>query len=229
MLKNNFKIILFLVLSISCKSQKNIKSISDFHKETQKIAAYEKKNTEIDDSTFVNLKDYSNDFVYDLKYATTDNFLKVKVYDCPECFLRLKTVKALLNANSEFMKLGFKIKLFDCYRPLDVQKKMWEIVPNPNYVANPTKGSRHNRGAAVDITLVDFQDNELEMGTEFDFFGEKAGHNYIDLSAKILENRKFLKSRMEMANFNALNSEWWHYDFADGLTNKVSNQKWKCE
>src|SRR6188768_568456 len=78
----------------------------------------------VNDTTFVNLKEYSQDFVYDMKYATEDNFLKAKVYDCPECFLRLKTVRSLINANKDFIKQGFKIKLFDCYRPLSIQTKM---------------------------------------------------------------------------------------------------------
>src|SRR6478609_3861234 len=116
----------------------------------------------VNDTTFVNLKDYSQDFVYDMKYATDDNFLKSRVYDCAECYLRYKTVKALVLANQRFMKKGLKIKLFDCYRPLDIQKKMWAIVPNPKYVANPAKGSIHNRGGAVDITLVDLNGKELE-------------------------------------------------------------------
>jgi D-alanyl-D-alanine dipeptidase len=106
----------------------------------------ENNSSIINDTTFVNLKDYSLDFVYDMKYATTDNFLKAKVYDCEACFLRLKTVTALVEVNKKFMKKGFKIKIFDCYRPLDIQKKMWKIVSNPEYVANPAKGSVHNRG-----------------------------------------------------------------------------------
>ena len=81
------------------------------------------------------------------------------MYDCAECFLRLKTVKALIMANDKFIKKGYKIKLFDCYRPLDIQKKMWALVPNPEYVADPAKGSIHNRGGAVDITLVTLDGN----------------------------------------------------------------------
>ena len=83
-----------------------------------------------------------------MKYPTEDNFLKAKVYDCAECFLRLKTVNAIIEANKLFMAKGYKIKFFDCYRPLDVQKKMWQIVSNPQYVADPKKGSIHNRGGA---------------------------------------------------------------------------------
>jgi len=142
------------------------------------------------DTTFVNLKDYSRDFVYDMKYATPDNFLKAKVYDCAECWLRLKTIHALVEANKDFMKLGYKIKLFDCYRPLNIQKRMWTIVSNPNYVADPAKGSIHNRGGAVDITLVDENGKELDMGTTFDFFGPKAAHAFKKLPGKVNETGK---------------------------------------
>jgi D-alanyl-D-alanine dipeptidase len=184
---------------------------------------------QIADTTFVNLKEYSQDFVYDMKYATEDNFLKAKVYDCPECFLRLKTVRSLINANKDFIKQGFKIKLFDCYRPLSIQTKMWEIVPNPKYVADPKKGSIHNRGGAVDITLVDRNGEELDMGTPFDFFGAKASHDYKKLSKRVISNRKFLKKIMIRNGFNSFDSEWWHYNLKTGLKDNVSNQKWNCD
>ena len=185
--------------------------------------------TIVDDTTFVNLKEYSADFVYDMKYASSDNFLKSKVYDCAECFLRLKTVKALIEANTVFFKKGYKIKLFDCYRPLDIQKKMWEIVPNPIYVANPSKGSIHNRGGAIDITLVNKNGKELDMGTAFDFFGIEASHNYPHFSSKINRNRKLLKTVMIQQKFNSFDSEWWHYNLKSALNDKVSNAKWKCD
>ena len=183
----------------------------------------------IDDSTFVNIKDYSKDFIFDMRYATTDNFLKAKVYDCAECYLRLKTIKGLINANNMFMKKGYRIKLYDCYRPLDIQKRMWRIVPNTNYVANPAKGSIHNRGGAVDISLVDNKGKELDMGTTFDFFGKEAGHGYTNLSKKILNNRLLLKKIMLQNNFKSIDSEWWHYNFKDATKDKVSNFRWKCE
>ena len=184
---------------------------------------------EIADTTFVNLKEYSKDFVYDMKYATEDNFLKAKVYDCAECMLRYKTVKALIAANKEFMKQGCKIKLFDCYRPLSIQKKMWEIVSNPEYVADPKKGSIHNRGGAVDISLVNADGLELEMGTAFDFFGIQASHNYKKLPVPVKANRKYLKTVMVKNGFNSFDSEWWHYNLKTGLNDKVSNQKWNCD
>lgn len=188
------------------------------------------QNTEIiNDTTFVNLQDFSNDFVYDMKYATSDNFLNQKVYDCSSCYLRFKTVKVLIVANNEFMKNGYKIKLFDCYRPLDIQKKMWKIVSNPIYVADPKKGSIHNRGNAVDITLVDASGIELNMGTKFDFFGRKASHNYKNISKKVKKNRKMLMETMINSGFNIFESEWWHYNLKDGLNDKVSNFKWICD
>jgi D-alanyl-D-alanine dipeptidase len=206
-----------LIFVVSCKSQT---VVSNNFTEHQPI---------LNDTTFVNLKDYSNDFVYDMKYATSDNFLKAKVYDCAECFLRLKTVKAVIEANTSFMEMGYKIKFFDCYRPLDIQKKMWKIVSNPSYVADPKKGSIHNRGGAVDITLVDSNGKELEMGTSFDFFGVEASHNYLNLSPKILANRQLLKKIMKEKGFNSLDSEWWHYNLKTALNDKVSNAKWNCD
>jgi zinc D-Ala-D-Ala dipeptidase len=223
--------VIWILLVVSCKSKNidvlNINAPELVKTETISRLSYSKQL--LNDSTFVNLKDYSNDFVYDMKYATTDNFLNEKVYDCAECFLRLKTVNALIEANKSFADLGLRIKLYDCYRPLDVQKKMWLLVPNPNYVANPAKGSIHNKGGAVDITLVDYLGNEIEMGTKFDFFGQEASHNYLKFSDKILENRKLLKSIMSRFKFNSFDSEWWHYNLQSALDDKVSNQKWKCE
>lgn len=202
---------------ISCKSQ-NSGSVSQ-----NRISSI------IDDTTFVNLKDYSLDFVYNMKYATADNFLKAKVYDCEACFLRLKTVNALIEVNKKFMKKGFKIKIFDCYRPLDIQKKMWKIVSNPEYVANPAKGSVHNRGAAVDITLVDAAGKELNMGTSFDFFGIEASHNYPNVSMEVKKNRILIRTLMTSNGFNSFDSEWWHYNLKSGLNDKISNAKWECE
>lgn len=206
----------FMLGIISCKSQTITESVRE-------------KSNFVSDTTFVNLKDYSEDFVFDMKYATADNFLKAKVYDCAECYLRLKTVESLLEANKKFIEKGYRIKIFDCYRPLDIQKKMWSIVSNPIYVANPSKGSIHNRGGAVDITLVDRTGKELEMGTSFDHFGKEASHNYKNVSKQIKNNRKLLKTILIESGFNSFDSEWWHYNLKLGLNDKVSNFKWDCD
>ena len=214
--------IYFLLLSVltfifSCKSQNQI---SKSNSQNQPI---------LNDTSLVQLKDYSKDFEYDLKYATSDNFLKAKVYDCPACFLRLKTVKALIEANKEFVKKGYKIKIFDCYRPLTIQKKMWELIPNPAYVADPSKGSIHNRGGAVDITLIDTKGKELDMGTPFDFFGIEASHNYSDVSLEVKQNRALLKNTMLKNGFKSFESEWWHYNLKTAINDKISDIKWHCD
>jgi D-alanyl-D-alanine dipeptidase len=210
-------VMVFFLLFVCCKAQ-------------VPIASYGTNNRAVvNDSSFVNLRDYSDDFVYEMKYATKDNFLKAKVYDCAECYLRSKTVIALTEANKEFIRIGYRIKIFDCYRPLEVQKKMWEIVSNPIYVADPAKGSIHNRGGAVDVTLVDAGGRELDMGTPFDYFGIEASHSYSNISETVQENRKLLKSVMTAANFNSFDSEWWHYNLKSALNDKISNVKWDCD
>ncbi len=233
--------LLFFILLLafcSCKETKTTAQLPEAEVELVVIDLVKPKIQEtaqlkslegIADTTFVRLADYSNDFVYDLRYATTNNFLKEKVYDCPECYTRAKTARALLKVNKEFMEKGVKIKFFDCYRPNSVQYKMWKIVPNPQYVANPVKGSIHNKGGAVDITLVDLEGNELDMGTDFDFFGKRAYHDNLDLPKEILENRKLLKETMEAYGFWSIRTEWWHYNLSAGSNDKVADFKWECE
>ncbi len=217
-----------LLLLVLCLSSCKVRSQKERHS-LQPIVEKTVLNEVPNDTTFVALKSYSDAFAYDMKYATTANFLKQAVYDCPECYLRYKTVKMLIKANEEFLTLGYRIKLFDCYRPLSIQKKMWQIVSDPQYVANPAKGSIHNRGCAVDLTLIDRNGNELDMGTPFDFFGEAASHNYTQLAEDVLQNRKLLREVMLKHQFKSFDSEWWHYNLVDGHLEKVANFNWKCE
>jgi len=183
----------------------------------------------IADTTFIRLADYSDGFAYEIRYATEDNFLKAKVYDCAECYTRVKTAKALLAANEDFKKARVRIRFFDCYRPNSVQYKMWKIVPNPQYVANPVKGSIHNKGGAVDITLETLEGEKLDMGTDFDFFGKRAYHDNTDLPQEILDNRKLLKETMKKHGFWSTRTEWWHYNLQGASKDPIANFKWKCE
>ena len=185
-----------LILIVGCKEDptntNTESSTSVMTIDTVKIEKVIKKKVRtfegLADTTFVRLADFSDGFAYDMRYATKNNFLKAQVYDCAECYTRVKTAKALLKANKEFNKQGVKIKFFDCYRPNSVQYRMWKIVPNPQYVANPVKGSIHNKGGAVDITLVTLEGEELDMGTDFDFFGKRAYLDNFDLPQHILDN-----------------------------------------
>jgi len=192
------------------------------------ISAQHQENQRASDTSFVNLRSIDQSFLYDMKYATAENFLKAKVYDCAECYLRSNTVQALVRANQAFMKKGYRIKLFDCYRPLTIQNRMFAIVPNPKYVADPAKGSIHNRGGAVDLTLVDVAGNELDMGTAFDHFGPEASHHYSGVSKKVKNNRKMLRKIMEDAGFTAFESEWWHYNLVGASSFPVADFVWPC-
>ena len=205
------------------------KSIDTVPSQKMEINTSQRTFEGLSDTTFVRLADFSDGFAFDLRYATENNFLKEQVYDCAECYTRVKTVKALLAANADFKKSGVKIKFFDCYRPNSVQYKMWEIVPNPQYVANPKKGSIHNKGGAVDITLVTLEGQELEMGTDFDFFGKKAYHDNLDLPKEILENRTLLKKTMEKHGFWSTRTEWWHYNLSGASKDPIANFKWECK
>lgn len=178
---------------------------------------------------FVKLAALDSTFQYDMRYATSNNFLKEKVYECDDCLIRKEVALSLINANNYFKSIGYQIKFFDCYRPLDVQKKMWEVLPNPTYVANPAYGSIHNRGGAVDITLVKLTGEELDMGTGFDHFGKEAHHAYEDLSAEVLANRKLLKDGMSKSGFTPIRSEWWHYNFGTAKKYDVSNFQVECD
>lgn len=182
------------------------------------------------DTAFVVMDKYATGFVYDMKYATDDNFLKKKVYACDQCLLRKEVAEALKGANESLRELGLRIKFFDCYRPVDVQKQMWKIYPDARYVANPYgSGSIHNRGGAVDITLVNDEGQELDMGTGFDHFGREAHHAYTNLPDTVLSNRKLLKATMEANGFKAITSEWWHYGYKSATKYGLSNFSVECE
>ena len=113
----------------------------------------------------------------DMKYATTDNFVQEQMYECGRCFLRPEVAKAVVAAQHELRQQGLGLKMLDCYRPRPIQWKLWEKAPDPRYVSDPRKGSMHNRGAAVDLTLVETSGRELDMGTPYDFFGPEAARD----------------------------------------------------
>ncbi len=164
-------------------------------------------------SDFVNLSKVDVTIKQDMKYATSDNFTKRVVYPEAKCILRKPVAEALARVQNSIKLQGFSLKVWDCYRPLSVQKKFWELVPDERYVANPQKGSRHNRGAAVDVTIVDSAGNEIEMPSAFDDFSEKASRNYAKSSRKARKNSKRLESAMVKEGFVPFPTEWWHFDF----------------
>lgn len=156
--------------------------------------------------------------VLDLRYATTNNFMHRRMYPAKtnDTYLRLPAAKALLQVQQELNKKGLGIKIFDAYRPYSVTEKFWELVHDERYVADPKKGSGHNRGIAVDLTIIDLKTgNELNMGTGFDNFTDTAHLDFVALPKDVLANRQLLKETMEKYGFNLFASEWWHYSWTD--------------
>lgn len=178
----------------------------------------EYKNQVTNDSTkkMVEIKELIPGVVYDLRYATTNNFLHRRMY--PEStnhtFLRQPAAKALQKVQQDLNQIGLGLKIYDAYRPYAVTVKFWELVKDEKYVAHPKNGSGHNRGAAVDLTIINTKTNEeINMGTGFDNFTDTAHHSYTNISQGIRENRRLLKMLMEKYGFRSYNEEWWHYSW----------------
>lgn len=165
------------------------------------------------DAKLVNIKKIIPDIVLDLKYATKDNFTKTKIYSSAKCFLLEPVAEALKKVQADLKTKGFQLKIWDCYRPLAAQKKMWKVVPDERYVANPSKGGRHTRGTAVDCTLLTLGGKEVTMPTEFDNFTEKAHSQYNKIPDEAKKNRDILQQTMVKYGFETIKTEWWHFDY----------------
>ena len=184
----------------------------------------------------IELKSMVPGIVYDLKYATQDNFMKTRMYpvNTRNTFMRLPAARALAMVQSKLKAQGYGLKVWDAYRPYSVTERFWEMVKDERYVANPSKASGHNRGIAIDVTVIELATGkELDMGTGFDNFTDTAHHTYTNLSAQVLRNRKVLKDAMESSGFVAFESEWWHYSLPnaqhfeplDVMFKKLKSQK----
>jgi len=161
----------------------------------------------------IDLKEQIPGIVLDLRYAGNNNFMHVKLYPAiTTTYLRKAAADSLKLIQQELNEKGFGLKIFDAYRPYSVTEIMWEPVKDDRYAADPKKGSGHNRGVAVDLTLINLQTHaELQMGTGFDNFSDTAHHAFTNLPEEVLQNRLLLKNIMEKHGFKALDTEWWHY------------------
>lgn len=180
-----------------------------------------------DTTQWLEVNRLDSSIILDLRYATQNNFVGTKMYDCPRCFLRPAVARALVEVHRELRKRGLGLKLYDCYRPQSIQWALWKKVPNPQYVADPRKGSMHNRGSAIDLTLVDLKGKELDMGTPYDFFGPEAYIDNTSLPRKVLDNRKILQATMIGKGFRTTRTEWWHFSYARA-SYPLSDMKWTC-
>ncbi len=190
------------------------------------ISVVQKVNTDYDTTLWTELK-VEDGYVIDIKYATKDNFVKEVIYSCGRMFLRPEVAIALSKVNAELLLKGYKLKLFDGYRPRPAQQKLWDKVPDRNYVAPPSEGSMHNRGVAIDLTLADLLKKEIDMGTPYDFFGPRAHRDFQELPEHILKHRKLLRKVMESHGFQSIRTEWWHYSYTKG-SYPLDDWQWAC-
>jgi D-alanyl-D-alanine dipeptidase len=153
----------------------------------------------------------------DMRYATTNNFTGRVLYDHARAFLAAPAAQAVSGASKAAQADGYGLTIFDAYRPWRVTKQLWDATPSgpkKNYVANPKRGSKHNRGCAVDLSLHDLKTGMLvEMPTGFDDFSEKAHRDFSGASPAAMENRARLQRYLETQGFVGLSNEWWHFDF----------------
>lgn len=149
----------------------------------------------------------------DLRYTTANNFMGEPLYPPgARCFLRREVAEKLSRVQKKLEEKNLGLKVFDGYRPLSVQKRMWARFPLEGYIANPARGSNHNRGAAVDLTLVDAQGLELLMPSAYDEFSERSHRDYQGGPPEALRNRRILQDAMQEEGFVGLSTEWWHFD-----------------
>jgi D-alanyl-D-alanine dipeptidase len=164
----------------------------------------------------------------DIRYATNNNFMKQVIYDCGRCFYRPQVARALLKVHQGLKPQGLGLKMYDCYRPGPYQQRLWDVLPDPRYVANPKRGSLHSRGAAADLTIVKLDTGEeLNMGTTYDFFGEEAYTTATNLPVEVMANRKLLQVVMRKHGFLTIRTEWWHFNFG-GPRLALSDWVWPC-
>ena len=204
-------LLLFIIVCYTGQAQ-NYKYIDS--SKVMGLKSYLKEIKVKPDSRLFEIKKYVPSIALDIRYATTNNFMHQRMYTQARAFARLPVVEALTAVEADLKTRGLGLKIYDAYRPYSVTVKFYEMAHDTNFVADPRKGSRHNRGCAIDLTLIDLKTGkELEMPTGFDSFSVKAAANYHDLPKDEITNRELLKSVMQAHSFKVYRSEWWHYDF----------------
>lgn len=161
--------------------------------------------------SLIEITETSHNIVLDMRYATENNFTNKPIYDCPRCFLRQEALTLLERAIDLAAQQNLRFKVLDAHRPQYAQERLWEICPNPNYIAIPESGSHHTRGVAIDLTLIDQNGHELDMGTPFDTFETTSHHGSPKISPQAAQNRYTLLGIMMSSGWDFYTNEWWHY------------------
>lgn len=223
-----FAVIVIIAAGMTaCGQKKNVTTDDVSEKEmaniqetaAQEVTAQEIITQEItiekepEDDEYVLVNKYIPDIYVELMYATDNNFTGVRIYGFTDAYLRYGTVKKLANVQKELKEQGYSLKIWDAYRPFEAQQKLWEVYPDPNYVANPADGmKKHNLGGTVDITMVAADGSIIPMPTEFDDFSLKADRNYSDIdNEEVVNNVMILQNAMENNGFTGYQGEWWDY------------------
>lgn len=166
-------------------------------------------------SALVEIKPPDFDVEIDLRYASADNLTGAPVYRRAACFLNPEAAEALRRAVALAGHAGFRLKVFDAFRPTEAAWALWNHTPDPEFLADPRRGSPHSRGAAVDVTLLDAAGNELDMGTGFDAFTPLSHHGRLDIAPDAQRHRALLLGLMSAAGWDFYMNEWWHYQLFD--------------
>lgn len=178
------------------------------------MKAYEASCKKSRNNELVDLEKVIPGIKLDIRYATDSNFTHKRVYTMAKAYLRLPAANALAEVQKLLNAYGYGLKVYDAYRPYAATLAFWEIVKDTLYVASPRSGSRHNRGCAVDVSIIELATGkEVVMPTGFDDFSPKAGVAYIPKEYEPLKNRQMLIDAMHLSGFTVMPSEWWHYDF----------------
>ena len=202
-------LLLIVCGTVSAQHYKYIDStkVMDVKKYKQQIKAHP-------ETKLVEIKKYIPGIVLDIRYATTNNFTHHQMYREAKAYARWPVVLALRDVEADLKTRGLGIKIYDAYRPYAITVKFYEVAHDTNFVADPRKGSKHNRGCAIDMSLIDLKTGkELDMPTGFDSFSREAAANYPDLPKQEIDDRELLKNIMSAHGFKVVPGEWWHYDF----------------
>ena len=168
------------------------------------------------DTELMDLEEVIPGIAMHIAYATEENFTGVRIYTSAKAFLCRPVAMALAAAQDSLNKTGLGFKILDAYRPYAATLYFFQVYPDTTFVASPRSGSIHNRGAAVDLTLIRLDTGEeLEMPTLFDSFSDTASHAFTDLPDSLLENRALLRGIMEAYGFHTYEPEWWHYNYTN--------------
>jgi zinc D-Ala-D-Ala dipeptidase len=211
-MKNLFVVLLLIPYLSSC-AQKNAQNPFGL-KIINNYEAYQGAISKNPNNELVDIKKAIPSIVLDIRYATKNNFMKQAMYKQARAFARKPVVEQLKQIQAALSKKGYGLKIFDGYRPYAVTLSFYDKASNKEFVANPNKGSKHNRGCAIDLTMIDLKTGkDVPMPTPYDSFEEAAASRYDKLPPEIIKNRDFLINTMQAHGFKVIYNEWWHFDF----------------